>query len=94
MGQPGYNFWWSIQDFGYLYLEYNYKYTSTKVMFGYKFMAVHRKTASVSVFGCPATFLVVPHAGTTKIVTLYHKPLVKLAKMILRYMPKCDSKVH
>ncbi len=27
-------------------------------------------------------------------VTLYHKPLVKSAKMILRYMPKCDSKVH
>ena len=28
------------------------------------------------------------------IVTLYHKPLVKSAKMILRYMPKCDGKVH
>ncbi len=27
-------------------------------------------------------------------VTLYHKPLVKSAKMILRYMPKYDSKVH
>ncbi len=27
-------------------------------------------------------------------VTLYHKPFVKSAKMILKYMPKRDSKVH
>ncbi len=27
-------------------------------------------------------------------VTLYHETLVKLAKMILRYIPKCDNKVH
>ncbi len=27
-------------------------------------------------------------------VTLYHKPLLKSAKVILRYMPKCDGEVH
>ncbi len=32
--------------------------------------------------------------GIGKHVTLYHKPLVNLAKIILRYMPKCDSKAH
>ena len=36
-----------------------------KVSFGYRFMVVRR--LCVSIFGCPATFLVVPGTRTTKI---------------------------
>ncbi len=39
----------------------------------------------------------IPFSGQVSVeyVNLYHKPLIKsVQKMIFRYMPKCDSKVH
>ncbi len=53
-GQPGYNFWLSLQVFGCPY----FKFTRTKVSFGNRLTVVH-KTTAVSIFGCLTTFLVV-----------------------------------
>ena len=63
-GQPGYNLWLSVQVFGCPYLEHG----SGRVEFhswGMKFYGCSSDNR-ISIFGCPATFLVVPGARTTK----------------------------
>ncbi len=89
-GQPGYNFWLSAQVFGCPYLEYMYKGDLWQQIYGCS------SDNCISIFGCPATFLVVPGARTTKIsnaawmresqcmlcIELCHKLVVHLYKRL------------
>ncbi len=64
-GQPGFNFWLSVQGFGCPYLEQG--------KWGQVSQWRHGKIYGcpsdnhINIFGCPVTFLVVPGARTTKI---------------------------
>ncbi len=72
-GQPGCNFWLSVQVFG-------CPYTLNKI-YGVEFHSWGMKIYGcpsdnhISIFGCPATFLVVPGARTTKFSNAAWEPL-------------------
>ncbi len=68
-GQPGYNFWLSVQVFDCPYLKQGKQQWLARVEFHSWGMEIYGCPSDnhISIFGCPVTFLVVPGARTTKI---------------------------